>query len=348
MFKVDLSKIRGQESAVRLLSRAVLSGSYAPLYLFYGPQGVGKATAALEFAKAANCRSKTVRPCGKCSQCKKISRFVHPDIFILLPTKSDDYTALERRDGEVRPYNIDMTKEISIKRVRELQYQLSRPPMEAKRRFVIILNGENLSLEAQNSFLKTLEEPPSNTTFIMVSSNPELILPTIRSRARKIRFNPLPIELFRSFFDTDEGTVNVLWHLSGGSVGMAREILSRNLLEMRARIVELMITKDINALLELKDEFVRSRKTASDVALLYGIILRDIMLKKEDSDGLVVNIDLEEKLEQAAKELNWKNIEDAFSALRRVQKGISRNVSLQNMFFVLFRPFYRNFEAVVV
>ncbi len=348
MFEVDFSRIKGQEQAVKLLKKIVLSGSYAPLYLFVGPEGVGKATAALEFAKAANCRSDKVRPCGKCPQCKKIGRFVHPDVFFLFPTRGESNGEVEREEGQVRPVNIDPGREISIKKVRELQYQLSKPPMEARQRFVIITNGENLSLEAQNSFLKTLEEPPTNTTFIMVSSNPGLILPTIRSRARKIRFYPLKLDAFSQFFDMDKSTLRVIWGLSEGSVGIARELISRNLLELRSSILEVIETKNMDMLLELRDIFTRDRSTASSFLLLFGAILRDIMLAKEGERPLLINVDMVEHIEKAAMNTSWKSIEDGFTAMRKVQEGIKRNVSLQSMFFALFRPFYRGYEAVVV
>ena len=348
MFKVDFSRIKGQESALRTLSRTVLSGDYAPLYLFVGPSGVGKATAALEFAKAANCRSKTVRPCGKCQQCHKIERFVHPDVIFLMPGKPEEIAKLERRPGEVRPEGLNMGREISIKQVRELQYELSKPPVEARRRFVIILNGENLSLEAQNSFLKTLEEPPSSTTFVMVSSNPELILPTIRSRARQIKFNPLKFDDFAPFFEIEPEQLKVLWHISGGSVGMARTLMENNLLELRKPIIEVMSSRDINLLMELSGSFTSSRNAAFDFVLMFGMLLRDILLAREGMDDLISNVDLKDRIQDASRVISWKAIEDAFKALRKVQEGLNRNVSLQNMYFTLFRPFYRDFEAVVV
>ncbi len=348
MFEVDFSRIKGQESATRMLAQTVRSGEYAPLYLFVGPQGVGKATAALEFAKAANCRSDKVRPCNECIQCRKIHRFVHPDIFYLMPLKSEQMEKLKREPGEVRPPGLDMGKDISIKHVRELQYQLSKPPMEARRRFVIILNGENLSLEAQNSFLKTLEEPPANTTFIMVSSNPELILPTIRSRARHVRFNALSLSVFSGFFDLEPDTVKVLWHISGGSVGRARTLLQSDFLNLRQSILRVITSREIELLMELSAVFTSSRKTAADFTLIYAILLRDIMMEKEGATDLVSNIDIRPQITEAARSISWKSLEDAFRSLKLVQEGLSRNVALQTMFFTLFRPFYRGFETVVV
>ncbi len=157
--------------------------------IFEGPPGVGKGTSARWLAMAVNCeRSGDAAgaggsgagasgagavPCGVCWSCRSILRDQHPDIIQvgLDPEKA--------------------TPIISVKQARELLSQLSLHPFHARRRMIIIDPADALNPEAANALLKTLEEPPQATGFVLVTSRPMDLLPTVRSRGQRVRFGPV-------------------------------------------------------------------------------------------------------------------------------------------------------------
>jgi len=161
----------GQPLAARLIRKMVKSGRLGGSYLFAGPRGVGKKTAAMFLAMAVNCREGGFPPCGRCPACKKILSRSHPDVLTLSP-----------EEGK---------QTISIEQVRALREALAYAPYEGKRRVVILDPAERLGLESANALLLTLEAPPPHTLFVLVTSTMYALLRTIRSRCQIIRFSPL-------------------------------------------------------------------------------------------------------------------------------------------------------------
>lgn len=161
--------VRGQPLAVRLLGRALAEDRLASAYLFAGPDGVGKRLLAEQLGGVLLCGNAPA--CGVCPSCHKLGAGTHPDrIEIRLP---------------------DDRKEIPVAEVRALQARMPYAPHEGKRRIVLLFEAENLSIAAANALLKTLEEPPARTHFVLTTSAPHALLPTVRSRCQVVRFAPL-------------------------------------------------------------------------------------------------------------------------------------------------------------
>ncbi|MBI2897621.1 MAG: DNA polymerase III subunit delta' [Deltaproteobacteria bacterium] len=160
--------IRGQSLAVGLLERA-LAGRLAGAYLFAGPDGVGKRSTAEALTAALLCRERP--PCGACASCTRRLAGAHPDrIEVAVPADR---------------------KQIPVSAIRELCARLAYPPHEGLARAVLVPDAEVLSASAANALLKTLEEPPGRTHFLLTTSSPSALLPTIRSRCQIVRFMPL-------------------------------------------------------------------------------------------------------------------------------------------------------------
>lgn len=139
--------------------------------LFSGNENTGRKEAAFFFAKGCNCQEKTGIACNHCKPCRKIEAGSHPDILCVSPLKGK--------------------KNISISQIRELASTISSKPNEARFRMVLISPADQMNTAAQNAVLKMLEEPPEKTFFILISARISLLLPTIISRCRTIRFQPL-------------------------------------------------------------------------------------------------------------------------------------------------------------
>ena len=178
--------IVGHRRLLTLLSRAVARDTLPPALLLAGPAGVGKRRAAVAIAEALNClkpqqdvvsgsaglmRRRFARDaCGECPACRRIQRGVHPDVIVIEPG--------------------DMGS-IKIEQVRDVIDRADYRPFEGRRRVVIIDEADALMPAAQNALLKTLEEPPSASMFVLVSSIPDALLPTVRSRCSRLRFAAL-------------------------------------------------------------------------------------------------------------------------------------------------------------
>jgi DNA polymerase III subunit delta' len=184
--------VKGQDRAVRLLRGALERGHAHHAYLLAGPEGVGKEILARTFAQAANCELEDIsaRPCGQCASCRGIERGNFPDVNLLMPqTEMIARGLISRSDVEGAP-----SKEIRVDDVRALARRLSFAALRGRRKVAIVTPADALNERAQNTLLKTLEEPPPATTFLLVSANPDALLPTIRSRCVRVQLGPVPEE----------------------------------------------------------------------------------------------------------------------------------------------------------
>jgi DNA polymerase III subunit delta' len=182
-------EIAGQERAVRLLRTALERGQPHHAYLFAGPPGVGKELLARLFAQAANCEAAPEeQPCGSCTACAAIARGVHPDVQWVVPQSGlVARGVLSRADLEVAP-----SREIRVDEVRALSRRLALAAARGRRKVAVLAPAEALNERAQNTLLKTLEEPPPSTSFVLVSEQPDALLATVRSRCARVQLAPLP------------------------------------------------------------------------------------------------------------------------------------------------------------
>lgn len=197
----DLPPILGNDGVRARLWHAADTGRLHHCYLFEGPDGVGKATTALRLALYVNCLA-DARPCGACGSCRTILAGTHPDVIRvgLDPTKS--------------------TRIVSAEQAREVIGALQLQRHSARRRVVVIDPADALTEEAGNALLKTLEEPPTGTQFVLVTARPAALLQTVRSRSQRVRFGPVPTPDLEAWL-RDRGQDPALAVASQGSPGRA-------------------------------------------------------------------------------------------------------------------------------
>ncbi len=185
---MSFEAVLGQDPAIKTLERALRSGKVHHAYRFEGPPGVGKNLAALALGRALLCERPTPLACEQCSSCKRAATFsedpplpAHPDLLIVERGLYKNVLQASESSG------------ISIEQVRRIV--LSRvgfAPHEGRAVVCIVRGAEELTTSAANALLKTLEEPPSRTFFVLLTSKPSRLLDTIRSRTLPVRFGPLP------------------------------------------------------------------------------------------------------------------------------------------------------------
>ena len=219
---MSFNAIEGHEKPITILKRALANKTLAHAYLFSGERGIGKKMTALALAAAVNCENAGPDGgCGVCPACRKIAASGHPDVHILVP------------DGD----------EIKIDQIRQTQSNLSLKPFEGTKKVLIMDGAENMNPASSNAFLKTLEEPPGDVLIILITSMPQSLLPTIRSRCQEIRFHPLPRDLLATALMNRRGLSGEdAWFLAAlaqGSMGLGLEMNIEREKVMRDEVMEL-------------------------------------------------------------------------------------------------------------
>jgi DNA polymerase-3 subunit delta' len=326
---VPFRTIAGHRRLLSLVSRAIARGTLPPALLLAGPRGVGKRRTALAIAETLNCLDPRTSPeletdaCGVCASCKRIARGVHPDIITVEP-------------GE--------TGSIKIEQVRDVVDRAGFRPFEGRRRAVIVDEADALVQAAQNALLKTLEEPPSATSFVLVSSMPDALLATVRSRCSRLRFAPLSPDDVAAALVRDhgytEGDARAAAAEADGSLALALEARSVDLAAARAsaqRLLEdaartsdparrLEAAKDLTAKgspggAGERDQLTVCLRTVSS-------LLRDIGILASQGDvSALANADLQPALSRLASAFDGERAARAFSAVDRAIAALERNAS---------------------
>jgi DNA polymerase-3 subunit delta' len=264
------NNIVGQQRAIEIIHRAILESRIAHAYCFWGIEGIGKEALAIEFAKTVNCQNPivtehSINACGVCHSCRQADMLQHPNIQIVFPMpspKSDNssesiYSKLD--DDQVReiqeqlrlksgnPYHkitISNATQIKIASVREIKRTLNLSPTTQGRRFIIVCRADEMTTEAANSFLKTLEEPHENVTIIMTTSRHNAILPTILSRCQQIHCEPLSDEeVMQTLIERQHlspADAKIVSAFAQGSYTRALEFLDEDMKSMREKVVAVL------------------------------------------------------------------------------------------------------------
>jgi DNA polymerase-3 subunit delta' len=325
---MPLIQIVGHHRVTALLARAVARDTLPPSLLLAGPAGVGKRRTAVAVAAAINCTNPLSTPelerdaCGECTSCRRIDRGVHPDIGVLAPGDSGTIKIEEVRDGVPRA---------------------AYRPFEARRRVVIIDEADALVPPAQNALLKTLEEPPPASIFILVSSLPDALLTTVRSRCPRLRFGSLSpgevAEVLMRDHDYDEAEARAAAAGADGSVGRALSLQSADLTgarEAAARLLEQAArVSDPSRRLDVVKDIAGGKSGAGSerdqmAACLRAMasLLRDLgILASQVDAGALANADLGPRLARLSGAYGGDRSVRAYVAVDRALAALERNAS---------------------
>ena len=364
----------GQEKPVNILLRTIQRGRIPSAYLFAGESGIGKKFTALNLAKALNClqpvtsnelqvtgetqilasgespRRPNLNPtpppftkggrgrfdkewqgwggdcCDDCSSCKKIDSGVHPDLLVISP-----------EGGQIR-----------IEEIRSINDTLSLKPFEGRWKVVVVDEASTMNPYAANAFLKTLEEPPKDSLIILVSSNPERLPDTIRSRCSRVNFTPLSYEACKKVIsqqsnpplppfikgghgginqkvsakqpETDASRLATLARLSMGRPGLA---VSADLLDEREWFLRLL-----QEMMKAEKEGWTSKEEMEKWFELILILLRDIVITKITKDRKnLIYIDLKEYIKEFSSAMDLKVIIDCYQKLNTLRGYLNFNLN---------------------
>ena len=307
------------------MARAAGRGSLPPSLIFAGPDGVGKRRAAIALAQFFNCaapsrgdQSSAPDACGTCSTCRRISRGVHADVLLIEP-------------GD--------TGSIKVDQARQAIERSAYRPFEGRRRVVIVDDADAMEASAQNALLKTLEEPPGASTFVLVTARPDVLLPTVRSRCQRLRFGRLLPSEVASILIRDhefsEHDAHTAASLADGSVGQALEGDTDSYAGARdaagGMLSQLGTATDARQRLAAartlggdrldRDELGRRLRVAA-------AMLRDLaILLSRGDERTLANGDLKPKLDRLTRSYDRERAVRAFSAIDRALDALDRNAS---------------------
>ncbi|HWR42870.1 DNA polymerase III subunit delta' [Sporomusa sp.] len=310
---INWDEIIGHKDAVRILRTMLFADKMTHALLFAGPAGIGKSLAGKLLAAGILCSGSSTKPCGHCQACIMYSRAAHPDFTLVRP------------DGRA----------IKIDQIRALQHFAALAPAAGLRRVCLIEDAELMTVQAANSLLKLLEEPPPGFVFILVAGTAQPLLPTILSRCRKIQFQPLAAGTLAQALVVKgyaPEAANVAARLSGGRMGAALGLLAPEGLAARNTAAELLDSLQDNGMEAVWDKALKldSLEPKEVVVILEFLIylLRDVVLiAGRHSEHLLYNIDYVPKLNSWAD--NWSEGQSisAISAVKNTIRAISGNAN---------------------
>ncbi|MGL4654097.1 DNA polymerase III subunit gamma/tau [Cetobacterium sp.] len=239
-------EIAGEHEIVQTLKNSLKSNRLAHAYLFTGPRGVGKTSIARLMAKGLNCLTNgiTDTPCNICENCKEISSGNFLDLI-----------------------EIDAASNRGIDEIRQLKEKINYSPTKGRKKVYIIDEVHMLTKEAFNALLKTLEEPPEHVLFILATTEPDKILPTIISRCQRYDFKSVNYKDMREKllyivnnegYEIDEPSLVAIYEASGGSMRDSISILERLMINTENKIIEIEKTEDVLGITPIKiiDQFI--------------------------------------------------------------------------------------------
>ena len=335
---MSFSQIVGNRSAIDSLKKMVARGQVPSSLLFSGPDGVGKLEAAMNLAKALNCKRAldggggdeppgTYDSCNECPACRRIESGSFPDVRRIAPAGAGG--------------------QIKAEAVRKVVSESPFRPFEGRKRVTIIEAADRMNPTAANTLLKTLEESPSWIVLVLLTSHETAILPTLLSRCQKIRFLPLLQEEITDILVSQHGfsaeDANLVSSCSGGSLASALAAKTDELVELRGEALEVAhMLADAPGRADLfarADRLAKHKSLVGIVRLLVGV-LRDLSCIASGEQGSILASDRSEELGVLASRVGLETWLEAFVLAEQSLQDLevryaNKRITLERLFLAL-------------
>lgn len=312
---MKFNEIMGHKKQISFLTKTLNKNQLVHAYIFNGHSGIGKLLVASTLMASILCDSSDIEPCGECQSCKKIATDNHPDIMVIEP-----------ESGSVKNQQVEgFQKFVSIK------------PYESNHKIILIEDADTMTISAQNRILKILEEPPSYVIIIMLTTNINRLVPTIRSRCLAMNFQAVPVDMIASYimdnYSIDESRSRVVANFSKGSFEAALKMLeSEAFSEDRQCIQELfdsVIKRKKLKLFEFVSILEKSKEKSLELLDLLTFWIRDLIFIIEKSNKeVLVNQDKIDILENYVGEISLEQLYRCFKEVEKAKRAIREQVNL--------------------
>lgn len=359
--------IIGQQRVKKILQKTFIENRISQSYCFWGEEGIGKEAVAIEFAKLLNCKKPVIsssfaEACDNCNSCQKADIMQNPNIEFIFslptgksienlsnPEGKEDEELIETIRNELNQKAVDLyhkitlpnASQIRINSIRELKRKLSLSQIQAGRRVVIVFNADEMTTEASNAFLKSLEEPNPDITFILITSKKQAMLSTILSRCQMLKFDPIPdnvmIQTLCSKYSQNIEEARLITQFARGSISQALDFIDSAMKAMRenvVRILRLALKKKNfrNELYDFIEPFIKVNDKHTLEIFIFLIILwfRDAYTTfQTKSTKNVINLDQIETINRFARNFGAKNIIECIQVAEEHFSLIRKNVQPQ-------------------
>lgn len=277
---MSFDNLIGNEEVKEILRNSVKLNKILHSYMFIGQVGIGKTLFAKEFAKMILCQDTDNKPCNKCKSCLELQNNNHPDFILIEPEDS----------------------KIKIEQIRNIQSKLLEKPIISNKKVYIIKEADTMTKEAANCLLKTLEEPPEYITIILIGSNENMFLNTIKSRCTKIYFNKIDDQTLKQFLEEnytcDNMTDNML-KACDGSISKAISINEK--IDIYKEIEKIFLNIEKFSLLDVLNKIEYLYKNKEDIYEILDYIIILLFNKSIKNDKYIKYIEAVEQTKNSIK-----------------------------------------------
>lgn len=350
--------IIGQKRAKEILQRSIEQKRVAHAYLLWGSRGIGKDALAIEFAKTLLCEKQAIEACDMCTSCVKIQNLQHPNLKIVfaLPAARSEKNN-DNGEGKFQPdireeirsqvaekaknpyfhFDIPKATQINIGTIRDVKKESSFAAYEKGMKIFIISDAEMMNDTSANSMLKVLEEPLSDTLFLLTSSRKEKLLTTIVSRCQSVRCELLDdTDIERALMERKgipQDQARLVARLASGNYSAALELVGEDLVAERAEAVRFLRAalsgRSVTLLEDIEERIAENDRGAVEQFLsLLLVWFRDAMLMKEQGVDSIVNQDQHEDLLKFLNRFGNANFPASVGAVEGALELLRGNVYL--------------------
>ena len=354
----------GQEEAKQRLIREAKEGKIAHARLFCGPEGIGKLPLAIAFARYLSCNNPGENDaCGVCPSCIKFNKLAHPDLHFVFPvikkkakdTVSDDFISEWRELLSHTPYfNLNIWLEemgaenqqaqIYVKESDEIIRKLSLKSSQGGYKIMIIWLPEKMNVECSNKLLKLLEEPPSQTIFLLISEEPDMLLTTIQSRTQRFTLYGIKeeciMERLQNQYGLQEKDANSIAHQSEGNFLKALESIhlseeNKLFFDLFVNLMRLSYQRKIREMKQWSETLAAMGREKQKHFLSYcqRLVRENFIYNFQDPSLIFMNEEEQNFSKRFAPYINEKNVMGIMDELSEAQRHIEQNVNARMVFF---------------
>jgi len=315
--------IVGHQRPIKWLQTAVTTNHLGHAYLFHGEPTIGKRLTAIALAQYLHCEAPQDAPtpdaCGLCRSCHQIAQATHPDFLLIQPEDAQKHNS-----------------KITINQIRDIEHLVIYRPLMGSYKVCLIDQADSMTQEAANALLKTLEDPPDHCLFLLISSRPEHLLTTIRSRCITLRFAPLPSAVIYEFLknrtDMEATDAQLIAAFSEGRLGSA---LSCDPTELKVKLRQYWAllfgehTASVSGVMDMSEGLVKSNQVQEAIHWFWSGLRDLLLLTLDNSLSPTLYKDQDTALRRLAQQMTPHFILSLIQELNQLERGQQRNVNMQ-------------------